>query len=180
MSPNPNAGEGIRVPAERRLLAAEGYLELEMPTHALRELRVRRAATEDDAESLRLEGDAYFALEETENAANAYVRALEIGPVSAPLLIGLARALRRMGELGRAIEALEQAYRLDDRNAMVLFDLACFHALSGEKERALSWLGRAIRREQQLRQRAGDVSDFDAIREDPDFKLVVGRPGEED
>ena len=65
-------------------------------------------------------------------------------------------------------------------NAVVLYNLGCYYALAGDKELALSWLGRAIRREQRFRALVGNESDFDEFRQDPDFQFVIGELEEDD
>jgi len=55
----------------------------------------------------------------------------------------------------------------------VLYNLACYFALASDKVHALSWLGRAIRMESSLRELIPDETDFDSLRDDADFRLIV-------
>ena len=52
-----------------------------------------------------------------------------------------------------------------------------FDAASGTrteaKTQALSWLGRALRMDASYRQLIDDESDFDPLRHDPDFQMIV-------
>ena len=49
-----------------------------------------------------------------------------------------------------------------------------YYSLAGDKTQALSWLGRALRMKSSLRSLIADESDFDPLRDDPDFQYVTG------
>jgi tetratricopeptide (TPR) repeat protein len=182
---------------QRKLEAACGYLELNMPEHALRELG--RIA---DPESIpldfhRLRGEGLRALNRFDDALDAYRRALAIDSEDIGVLAGMAWCYKRIGQLDKAIEAMEQAYQSHPKELIVLYNLACYFSLAGEKAQALSWLGRALRmesslRKQQsegergllpggighlepsLRERIAEEPDFDPLRNDPDFQYLTG------
>ncbi len=71
---------------------------------------------------------------------------------------------------------MKDTYRVHRYEPIVLYNLACYLALAGEKEQALSWLGRSLRIQPSLRKLIPDDSDFDQLRHEPDFRLVVGKP----
>ena len=54
-------------------------------------------------------------------------------------------------------------------NASMLYAKACVHAISGEREPALDFLGQAIERDKRAREWAATDEDFTAIRDDPRF-----------
>jgi tetratricopeptide (TPR) repeat protein len=56
----------------------------------------------------------------------------------------------------------------------VAYNVACAESLAGRKEDALEHLRMAVERSDQLRKLAADDSDFEAIREEPRFKELVG------
>ena len=58
--------------------------------------------------------------------------------------------------------------------AGVAYNVACAESLAGRKEDALEHLRMAVERSDQLRKLAADDSDFEAIREEPRFKELVG------
>jgi tetratricopeptide (TPR) repeat protein len=184
---------------QRKLEAACGYIELNMPEHALRELG--RIA---DPESIpldfnRLRGEGLRALDRFEEALEAYARALAVDPDEISVLAGIAWCYKRTGQLHKAIEAMERAYQSHPKELIVLYNLACYFSLAGEKAQALSWLGRALRMEStlrkqhpegerssapwgfghlepSLRERIAEEPDFDPLRNDPDFQYLTGSP----
>lgn len=184
---------------QRKLEAACGYLELNMPEHALREL-----SRIPDPESIpldfhRLRGEGLRALDRFEEALEAYARALAANPEDIGVLAGMAWCYKRTGQLPKAIEAMERAYQAHPKELIVLYNLACYFSLAGEKAQALAWLGRALRMEStlrkqhpegerglapwgfgtlepSLRERIAEEPDFDPLRNDPDFQYLTGSP----
>ena len=161
---------------ERKLEAACGYLELNMPEHALRELDRIADPEAIPFEFNRLRGEALRTASQFEPALEAYARALAEQPEDLSVLMGMAWCYKRTGQLPRAIAAMEQAYRAHPKEPIVLYNLACYFSLGGEKAQALSWLGRALRMESSLRKLISDEPDFDSLRNDPDFQYVTGSP----
>ncbi len=99
----------------------------------------------------RLRGEGLRALDQFEDALEAYGRALAVDPEDIGVLAGMAWCYKRTGQLPKAIEAMEQAYQAHPKELIVLYNLACYFSLAGEKAQALSWLGRALRMESSLR-----------------------------
>jgi tetratricopeptide (TPR) repeat protein len=182
---------------QRKLEAACGYLELNMPEHALRELGRITDPQAVPLDFYRLRGEGLRALDRFEDALEAYGRALAVDPEDIGLLAGMAWCYKRTGQLPKAIEAMEQAYQAHPKELIVLYNLACYFSLAGEKVQALSWLGRALRMESSLRkqhaegeggfaswgfsqlepslrERIAEEPDFDPLRNDPDFQYLTG------
>ena len=59
-------------------------------------------------------------------------------------------------------------------NPRLLYNVACVESLAGETSDALDHLGRAIEHHEPLRELASEDSDFDPIRDRPEFKTLVG------
>lgn len=163
-----------RTRRERRLEAARGYLMLDMPRHAVRELDAIEDPEKIPFELNQLRGEALKLRGEYEAALAAYNRALAEKPTDLTVLLGMAWCYKRTDQLSRAISAMEQAYRNQPNESIVLYNLACYFALDGNKTQALSWLGRALRMESSLRKLIPNESDFDRLRDDPDFQFVIG------
>jgi tetratricopeptide (TPR) repeat protein len=79
---------------------------------------------------------------------------------------------------GRYEEAADRATALVDANpeySMLLYNLACVESLAGRKDEAIEHLRQAAAKSDSARAYAAKDSDFDAIRDDPRFKELVGR-----
>ena len=158
---------------ERHLEAARGYLFLDMPDHALRELREIRDPEECVFEANCLRGEALRQKKEFEAALAAFEEADRVHPDSLDVLIGIAWCQKRIDRLPDAIATMEHAYEVAPEEAIVLYNLSCYHALAGDKPNALSYLGRALRMDGSLRRLIPQERDFDSLRQDPHFRLIA-------
>lgn len=57
--------------------------------------------------------------------------------------------------------------------AGVHYNLACVHALTGKNDKAIGELGLALSKNPQLKEWAGQDSDLESIRKEPDFQTLV-------
>lgn len=158
---------------ERRLEAARGYLALDMPDHALKELRAVDDPGACRFEFSRLQGEALRQKHCYAEAFQAFSRADDASPDDLGVLLGMAWCLKRTGRLPEAIAAMERASEVAPQAPIVLYNLACYWTLAGDKNNALSWLGRALRRDASLRKLIPQETDFDPLRDDPDFRFIV-------
>ncbi len=160
----------------RALEMAEGYLLLDMPQQALRELSALRGCGADSAEWHRLRGEAYRTAQQHPEALDAFEQADRLEPDDVGTLLGIAWCQKRIERLPDAIETMLRAYRACPREPIVLYNIACYFCLAGEKRQALSWLGRALRMSPELRRLIPEESDFDRLRDDADFQFVIEDP----
>jgi Flp pilus assembly protein TadD len=158
----------------RLLEAARGYLELDMPRYALKQIDAIDDPEQCAFDAFRLRGEALRQQEEYVGAVKAFRRALVENPNSIDVLLGLAWCFKRTDQLQRAINAMKRAYEVAPHEPIVLYNLSCYFSLAGDKEQALSWLGRSLRLEKSLRKLIPGESDFDALRDDPDFQFIAG------
>jgi len=100
-------------------------------------------------------------------------RAFDERPDDVDLLMTMAWCYKRTNQLPRAITSLERAYRINPKEAVILYNLACYWSLAGNKTQSLSWLGRALRMDNDVRRLIDDEPDFDPLRNDPDFQLIL-------
>ena len=68
---------------------------------------------------------------------------------------------------------MHDAYLAHRETPVVLYNLSCYYALAGQKTQALSWLARALRMDADLRRLIPDETDFDPIRNEPEFIKLV-------
>ena len=166
--------EKVRSRRDKLLAAAEGYMILGMFPQALASLDEIDRREQDAFEVNFLRGDVLRHLERHEEALVALHRAFDEKSDDVPLLMAMAWCYKRTNQLPRAITSMEQAYRIAPKTAVILYNLSCYWSLAGNKTQSLSWLGRALRMDRSFRQLIDDETDFDPLRHDPDFQLIVG------
>lgn len=164
---------GAHTRTARRIEAARGYLSLEMPGHALRELADVPDPDRHRFDLARLRGDALRLLGRFSDASLAYTRALAERPEALPALMGIAACYRHLGQIDRAATAMEDANRLHPNEPAVLFSLARLYLLGGEPGRALGWLGRAVRMCPEIAAWAERDDDFAGLSANRHFRLIV-------
>jgi tetratricopeptide (TPR) repeat protein len=89
--------------------------------------------------------------------------------ISAPL-----NALYRDGRYEEAADRGREIVEANPQYAGPLYNLACCESLAGRKDDAIRHLRLAIERSEQTRDYAKGDSDFDAIRDDPEFQKLLG------
>lgn len=160
------------------LREAEGYLELQMPRHALEALD-RIENPEEAAFNVHyLRGMAYREQRDHTQALAEFTKAGEVEPDNISLLLAMAWCYKRVDQIPQSIAMLDRAYKIAPKEALILYNLSCYWSLLGNKAQALSWLGRALRLDGSFRDLIAEETDFDPLRHDPDFQLVAGKPGE--
>lgn len=159
---------------EKLLDAARGYLTLEMPDHALSELDDVPKPEESFFDWNLLRGEALRQKTDYHEALKSYSYALAEKPDDLTVILGMAWCYKRTDQLDKAIAALEELSRSCSDDAIVQYNLACYFALDGNKDQALSWLGRALRTDGSYRKLIANETDFDQLRDDPDFQFVAG------
>ncbi|MGN6377330.1 MAG: TPR end-of-group domain-containing protein [Gaiellales bacterium] len=85
-----------------------------------------------------------------------------------------ARALYEDGEYAEAAELTRRLIEQYPDYPALLYNLACCESLDGQADAAIEDLGRAIQIAERSRSMAASDSDFDAIRDQPGFKALVG------
>jgi len=80
-----------------------------------------------------------------------------------------AKAVADGGDPGGAADLMLEALAENPDNAHVLYNTACFEALAGRHDDAIAHLRAAVETSPEMRDWAAGDSDFDAIRDDPEF-----------
>ena len=80
-----------------------------------------------------------------------------------------AEAPYNAGDYDRAIEVASEGLAEWPESGQLNYQLACFHALAGRREKALEHLAIAAANDPQVAGWAADDSDLDPIRDDPSF-----------
>jgi len=156
---------------------AEGYLELGMPSHALKALSRLGDPGVGDAQTLYLHGEALRALERYDDALIPLQLAAEAEPENLHVWLALGWCFKRTDQIEEAIESLEAALVADPSEAIIHYNLACYWSLAGDKDSALRYLAQALSIDPDCRQLIDEEPDFDPIRYDPDFQALLGQTG---
>ena len=153
--------------------AAQGFLMLDLPDQALRELDQIDDASEQAFHYHLLRGEALRAKSEHRRALDQFLQAHAIDGTDLSPLMGMAWCYKRVDRLDQSIDTLRLAYESHPEVPVVLYNLACYYSLAGEKELALSWLGRALRMDRSFINLVPNEADFDPLRNDPDFAHLL-------
>ena len=115
-----------------------------------------------------IEGEVFRAAGDWAGAIEPFTRAAVAGGrVEAWLGLGWCR--KRLGDVPGAVEALERGLERHPREAILSYNLACYHALAGDVAKAVDHLTRAIALDSRYRDLTAAEHDFDPIRHDPRF-----------
>jgi tetratricopeptide (TPR) repeat protein len=144
-----------------------------MPDQALRELRAITHPEYCEFEYHLLTAESRRERLEHGQAVRAFLKALDERPDNLQALLGLAWSYKRLNHLDLAIETLEQARIAHPDESLVVYNLSCYFSLAGNKPKAIQCLGLALRMEPALGRLISEESDFDSLREDPDFQFVA-------
>ena len=82
------------------------------------------------------------------------------------------------GDVEKALELVQQAHEADPKNSIVLFNLACFNALLGNRDVALDWLEKSVEGGFYAPRKIANDSDLVSLRDDARFKAALVRAGE--
>lgn len=161
--------------ARRRLSEAEGYLELDLPRHALRIIESGTDWPNLKFEACLIKGEALGRLGRFRDAIVPLETAAAMNPGDSRVALALGWCYKRTNRLAQAIDCLERAGRNDSGNPLLRYNLACYWSLVGNEGRALNELRIALQLEPRLRDRLADEPDFQGLRGNPAFdELSMG------
>ena len=164
-------GDRIR----RRLHEAEGYLELELPKHALQILDSRSDWPGLQFEACLIKGEALRRLERFREAIGPLEISASLRPSDSRVALALGWCYKRTNRLAQAIDILDRVRRHHPENALLRYNLACYWSLAGNPDRAISELQSALDLEPELRNMIADEPDFLHLRGKPEFdRLIMG------
>lgn len=146
---------------------------LGMPEAALREIQRIRRDELCKFDCFLLTAESFRDLQKFDDAIPFFEKALRQQPANLQAHLGLAWCYKRVNRLTKAIESLERAKQYHPDEPIVIYNLACYFSLLGDKPKAIECLGRSLRMEPQLKQLITEEEDFDQLRNDPDFQFVT-------
>jgi predicted Zn-dependent protease len=81
----------------------------------------------------------------------------------------------KKGDPTSALKAFNRGLKIAPHDATLIYNIACSHALKGDREAALTHLERAFSRDPQLVETAEDDSDLESLHDDPRFDQLLNR-----
>lgn len=163
-----------RIRYQRLLREAEGYLELGLPHLAIETLRRLGDPGTFKGTQLHLLGEAFRAQGRFQEAIEALQASMDRTPSKIEVYLALGWCYKRTNRLDLAIDALRKALAIEPTAAILHYNLACYQSLAGDKAEALGHLADALRLDVNYRDLVAGESDFDSLRNDPDFQALVG------
>jgi tetratricopeptide (TPR) repeat protein len=157
----------------RTLEEAEGYTELGMAEHALRALQHRGALVHGNGRACYMLGETLRELARYEDALLPLERSAALVPDDIHVYLALGWCYKRTGQLAKAIESLERAVAVDAGEAILHYNLACYWSLARNRKLALLYLSHALELDANFRDLIADEPDFNPLRHDAEFKLLV-------
>jgi ketosteroid isomerase-like protein len=124
-------------------------------------------------EDLATKAQAHYLAQEWAEAAAAYQRLVKENPNDPVAWHRLGTSQIYLRQLADAIKSLEQAIKIRGGAALDFYNLACAFSLSGEKEKALDNLEKAVNAGFTDRQQYETDSDLDSLRETERFKELL-------
>lgn len=124
-------------------------------------------------EDLATKAQAHYLAQEWAEAAAAFQRLVKENPNDPVAWHRLGTSQIYLRQLPDAIKSLEQAIKVGGGEALDFYNLACALALSGERDRALDSLDKAINAGFTDRQQYETDSDLDSLRETGRFKELL-------
>lgn len=93
-------------------------------------------------------------------------------------LNGRALSAYRRGDIEQALALTKQAYDAAPEDSIVLYNLACFNALVGNRDEALVWLEKAVENGFHAPKKIARDTDLVSLRGEPKYKATLARAAE--
>ncbi|MBD2249297.1 tetratricopeptide repeat protein [Nostoc sp. FACHB-888] len=129
----------------------------------------------NDAVAYYNRGVAYIKQGNYTQAIADYNQALNLQPNFTDTYVSRGVAYAREGNYTQAIADYNQALKLQPNDANAYYNKACAYSLKKEVKAAIENLQRAIDLDAKYREYALTDSDFDNIRQDKQFRVLVGQ-----
>jgi Flp pilus assembly protein TadD len=164
----------VDLQAQRTAREAEGYYELGIFDEALCRADSLLAEGKLEDFALPMRAECLRSLEHWQEGTSAFEEILRRTPDDVSAHVGLGWCWKRAGRLDLAKEAMERLLLRRPAEPIGLYNLACYCALAGERERSLALLARSIEKDESFRALAGKEKDFASVRDEPEFQRILG------
>jgi tetratricopeptide (TPR) repeat protein len=159
----------------RLVREAEGYYELGLFAEALARAEQLLAEGALELPAAALKAECLRALGRWEEGVAAFERVVQLDASAVAGYVGIGWCQKRTGRIDLAKDAMERLLVIRPGEAIGLFNLACYCALAGERERAFDLLEQAVTADDAYRTLAATEEDLQALRPDPRFRRLLRR-----
>ena len=166
-------------PLQRLADEVDGWLELRCPERALPLVSPLLEEPAARACGLSLQIRAQARLGAFDDALASLDELRKLHPEDAWVDLTEAWCRRRVDDLEGAIRCVQQLLARDPKHDVAYFNLACYLALAGDRDRAVDALSVACGINPDHRVLALDEPDFDGLRTDDRFRVLVRPAGPE-
>ena len=129
-----------------------------------------------DAEYLDLLGSAFLELDRLDEAMEAIRAAIAVDDSYALAHYDLGTVLARMkGQNAAALRSFKRSLDLDKNLLWAYYAIGCIYAKQGKKKSALRFLGKAFQKGFRDMAHLEQDSDWEGLREDPDFQALTAK-----
>ena len=108
-----------------------------------------------------------------EDAIAELQQVIQIDPKHLQAHFNLGVIYQNQGKLEDAIAELQQAIQIDPNLAPAHYNLSCIYSLKNEQAQAIEWLQKAIALDQSRIEKSKTNTDFDNIRQSPEFQQLI-------
>ncbi len=77
-----------------------------------------------------------------------------------------------------ALDLVKKAHEVEPKDAIIIYNLACFHALVGQKDKALDWLEKSVEAGFYSPHKIATDADLNSLRDEPRYKQALARARE--
>jgi tetratricopeptide (TPR) repeat protein len=149
------------------------YGELGRYEEALADYNRSLELSPDDADTMCNRGTIYYKLGRYEEALADYNRSLELRPHDPTTLYNRGTTYTKLRKYVEALADYNRSLELRLDQPSTLYNAACLLSLWGKPDSALTYLEKAIRKDEKYRQMAKTDEDFANVRDDVRFKRLA-------
>ncbi|MFM2096966.1 MAG: hypothetical protein RIS70_4090 [Planctomycetota bacterium] len=125
------------------------------------------------ARAFSLAGELYRAMERYAAAIEPLKQSVELVRDNLTAWLSLGWCYKRTQRIDLAIHSLEEAMEVAPSEAIVHYNLACYWSLAGNPRLSIMYLSQAFDLDPRYRDLVCKESDFDPIREHPEFQALT-------
>jgi tetratricopeptide (TPR) repeat protein len=148
----------------RLLLAAQGYLELGMFRHGLKELELLTAEAQKSCPAMEIRALALMGLQDWKQAYLVAMRLREIAPTEPGGFIHAAYCLHELGKTEEALSMLLNGPDTLRSRSVFFYNAACYQARLGRVDAAMKMLEKSFEMDPALRTSARKDPDLEALK----------------